>query len=254
MALAEGPQRQGKDAGGWPCRLVALGRSPYLPALAMQRRLAEGVRLGAPAALMMVEHPHTYTLGTRSRPEHLLISPEEAAAEDAQVVQVDRGGSVTYHGPGQIVAYPIFDVRRRFPDLHQFLRKIEEAVIVALARWDLPAQRVPGLTGVWVGGRKIAAIGVRIRRGVSTHGLALNVRPDLGRFSRIVPCGIRGRGVTSMAAELGRTISMTEAASALAESMAGVFGCRLFGGRAWAEAPGRLPLGWVNRHTGAWLH
>ena len=160
--------------------------------------------------LLLLEHPHVYTLGSSADLEHVLVPPASVGAE---LVRADRGGDVTYHGPGQLVGYPIVTLtewRNGQRDVVAYVRTLEAVLIDVLAGFGVEARREPRLTGVWVGDEKIAAIGVRIARGRTRHGFALNVSPDLGMFSHIVPCGIRDRGVTSMAALLGTAPAMRD--------------------------------------------
>ena len=180
-----------------------LGRLGYEEAWAKQRELAARRRAGEIGdTLLLCEHPPVYTLGTNADPGDVLD------ARRAEVVQSDRGGEVTWHGPGQVVGYVIADLNARGRDLHRFCRDLEEIMIRALADFGLAGERVDGLTGVWVGGAKIGALGVRVRKWISTHGFALNVSCDLGYYDGIVPCGIRDRGVTSMERALGRSVGL----------------------------------------------
>ena len=177
-----------------------LGRVPYGEADRLQRALHERA---ADDYLLLLEHPHVYTLGTTADPAHVLVPPATVGAE---LVHVDRGGDVTYHGPGQLVGYPIVTLpewRDGLRDVVAYVRLLEDVLIGALAGFGIEAHREPRYTGVWVGDEKIAAIGVKVARGRTRHGFALNVDPDLAMFDHIVPCGIRDRGVTSMAALLG---------------------------------------------------
>jgi lipoyl(octanoyl) transferase len=157
-----------------------------------------------PDALVLVEHPHVITLGTGSHPEHILADAAELERLGIERVEVGRGGDVTYHGPGQLVGYPILDLKPDRKDLHRYLRDLEEVLIRVVAGFGLRGERLAGMTGVWVPGGKIAAIGVRVSSGwITSHGFALNVSTDLDRFQTIVPCGIPDREVTSLARELG---------------------------------------------------
>ena len=184
-----------------------LGRVRYQDALALQHGLFEG----GDEHLLLLEHPHVYTLGVRAKLEHVLVPPADVGAE---LVKSDRGGDVTYHGPGQLVGYPIVNWTGRIPD---YVHLVEQRVIDALAALGLPgAGRLDGYPGVWVDGRKICAIGVRVSRGRTMHGFALNVDPDMSMFGHIVPCGIADRPVTSLAAE-GVAASMREVVDALCE-------------------------------------
>src|SRR5215203_2521006 len=184
-------------------RIRWLGRVPYREALALQRGLYER---SADDHLLLLEHPHVYTLGARADMRHVMRPPHEVGAD---LVRADRGGDVTYHGPGQLVGYPIVTLpewRDGAPDVVAHVRRLEAALIDALATFGIDAHRVDGFSGVWVGDEKIAAIGVKVAGMRTRHGFALNVDPDLGMFGHIVPCGIRDRGVTSMAAQLGDAV------------------------------------------------
>lgn len=157
---------------------------------------------------LFVEHPHVYTLGKSGDLSNLLLSEKQLAEKGAAFYKINRGGDITYHGPGQIVGYPILDLENFFTDIHKYLRLLEEAIILTLAEYDLKAERSPGETGVWLDvgtpfARKICAMGVRASRWVTMHGFALNVNADLGYFDHIIPCGIRGKAVTSLQVELG---------------------------------------------------
>ncbi|MGC8832517.1 MAG: lipoyl(octanoyl) transferase LipB [Armatimonadota bacterium] len=193
------------------CRLIRLGLTPYEHALKLQEKvLADVADHLLPETLILLEHPPTFTIGRAPASESNLLLPEEALKKMAEVYRVGRGGNVTFHGPGQLVGYPIMDLRRRQRDVHAYVRALEEVLIRVLKDYGISANREEGLTGVWVEKNKIAAIGVQVRRGVTMHGFALNVDPDLSFFSMIVPCGIRVRGVTSMSAVLGRRVSLQE--------------------------------------------
>ncbi len=190
-----------------PCWQVDLGRRDYLETWELQRRLVGMRQRGdIPDVLLFVEHPPTYTLGRSGKREHLLVTEEVLAAAGADFIESDRGGDITFHGPGQVVGYPILDLRRWATDVHAYLRALEETLILALGRLGIEAGREPGYTGVWHSGGKIAAIGIRVSRWVTSHGFALNVATDLDCFRRIVPCGIVGRGVSSMESVLGGPI------------------------------------------------
>jgi len=188
-----------------------LGRVPYPDALAMQRSLVEERRAGSGSdLLLLVEHPRVLTLGVRGDGgrSHVLASEQTLAAEGVELFETGRGGDITYHGPGQLVGYPILDLHPDRLDVHRYVRDLEEVLIRAVADLGIQAGRIAGLTGVWVGDEKIAAIGVRISRWITSHGFALNVTTDLADFGLIVPCGIADRGVTSLA-RLGCTASRT---------------------------------------------
>jgi lipoyl(octanoyl) transferase len=204
--------------------VVRLGTVDYAEALALQRRAAAARAEDCiPDLLLLLEHPHVYTLGRAARPEHVRASAAEMAAVGATVHAVERGGDVTYHGPGQLVGYPILDLRRHGQDLHRYLRLIEQALIDALTSFGVCAGRVAGLTGVWIGDEKVAAIGVGVRRWVTLHGFALNVAVDLSYFDLIVPCGIHDRGVTSLHRHLVPPPSLDDVADRVSGTFAECF-------------------------------
>jgi lipoyl(octanoyl) transferase len=207
-----------------------LGRVEYDAGLALQQQLVEDRRAGRIGdTLLLLEHPPVITLGAKTRGRQTNVVATAEALEDAGVTvhETGRGGDVTYHGPGQLVGYPIFDLKPDRCDVHQYVRDLEEALIVAMRRFGIEGGRVKGLTGVWVGpaGReeKLAAIGVRISRWITSHGFALNVLPDLSHFDLIVPCGITDRGVTSVARLVGRDVPMAEVEDAVVDGMTQVF-------------------------------
>jgi len=203
-----------------------LGTVPYGAALKLQEELVRRRRAGEiPDQLLLLEHPHVITLGTSSSADHILVDEQERALLGIELFETGRGGDVTYHGPGQLVGYPILDLKPDRCDLHRYVRDIEEALIRALAHYGLACERKTGLTGVWVNDEKIAAIGVRVSSGwITSHGFALNVNTDLQFFDSIVPCGIRDHGVTSMQHALGRDVAMTEVCEVVASVFADVFG------------------------------
>ncbi|MGH9319190.1 MAG: lipoyl(octanoyl) transferase LipB [Vicinamibacteria bacterium] len=204
------------------CWHVDLGRRDYGEIWELQRRLVElRQRSSIPDVLLFVEHPPTYTLGRSGKREHVLEIEGDLAALGAVFVETDRGGDVTFHGPGQLVGYPILDLKRWTADVHAYLRALEEVLIVTLAGFGVSAAREPGYTGVWHPEGKLAAIGVRVSKWVTCHGFALNVTTDLDYFNHIVPCGIVGRGVSSMATVLQQPVSLDSVRKALAAS----FGC-----------------------------
>ena len=169
----------------------------------------ENLKSETPNFFLFVEHPHVYTLGKSGDSSHLLLSEEQLGKKGATFYKIDRGGDITYHGPGQIVGYPILDLENFFTDIHKYLRFLEEMVILTLEEYGLKPARSPGETGVWLDvgtpfARKICAMGVRASRWTTMHGFALNVNTDLGYFDHIVPCGIRDKGVTSLNVELGK--------------------------------------------------
>lgn len=187
------------------CRIIRAGIMPYREAWDWQVRIADRVRDGsAPETLLLLEHPHTYTRGRLAPDRDLLLDAATLLVRGVDVVETDRGGLITYHGPGQLVAYPILRLRGRGGP-HWYVRALEQVIIGSLAEFGLDCATVDGLTGVWTadGRRKIAAIGVKIAGGVAYHGFAVNVAPDLAMYDGIVPCGIADRPVTSLAAELG---------------------------------------------------
>jgi lipoyl(octanoyl) transferase len=181
-----------------------------------------------PNYLLFVEHPHVYTLGKSGDLSNLLLNEEQLKQKGATFYKSNRGGDITYHGPGQIVGYPIFDLENFFTDIHKYLRFLEEAIILTLAEYGLKAERSSGETGVWFDvetpfARKICALGVRSSRWVSMHGFALNVNVDLGYFDNIIPCGIKGKAVTSMEAELGKKISEFEVKEKISNHLVDLF-------------------------------
>jgi lipoyl(octanoyl) transferase len=186
-----------------------LGRVPYDDAWALQNRVANDRRAGlVPDTLILLEHPHTYTIGRSGTRDHVFLNEAELSARGITCLDVDRGGDVTYHGPGQLVGYPIVDLGAK-PDVGLYLRNLESCLIDALADFGIASGRLSGYTGVWIGDRKIAAIGIKVSQGVTTHGFALNVSTDLSLFTHILACGIPDKGVTSMAVELGAAPPMT---------------------------------------------
>ncbi|MEW6510332.1 MAG: lipoyl(octanoyl) transferase LipB [Bacteroidota bacterium] len=205
--------------------VVPLGRTPYHQCWDLQEGLSRRRQGGeVPDLLLMTEHDPVYTLGTAGSDSHLLKSEPDLRRQGIGVVRCNRGGDVTCHAPGQLVGYPIIDLHSFYLDLHRYLRDLEEVVIRAIAAFGIRAGRVGGLTGVWVEGEKICAIGIRTRRWVTMHGFALNVNNDLSLFRNIVPCGIRNRGVTSLAAQLGRPVAMGDVAASVTEEFAALFG------------------------------
>jgi lipoyl(octanoyl) transferase len=213
-----------------PIDVRRLGQLDYQAGLELQKKLVDDRRAGRIGdTLLLLQHPPVITLGVRTRrgPSNIVASSERLVAEGVTVFETGRGGDVTYHGPGQLVGYPIFDLRPDRQDVHRYVRDLEEALIRAVRVFGVEAGRVKGLTGVWVGPRgreeKLAAIGVRISRWITSHGFALNVGTDLKHFELIVPCGITDRGVTSLERLLGRPVPMSEVESAVAEGVGGVF-------------------------------
>ena len=183
--------------------ILALGRTPYAEALELQRAIAHGRIAGAidNDVLVLVEHPPVVTLGRATKARNLVASPQFLASRGVELFEIERGGDVTFHGPGQLVGYPIIDLKRHKQDLHWYLRQVEEALIRSLGVYRIPGERSTGYTGVWTRNRKIASIGVHARDWVTWHGFALNVSTDLSFFDLIVPCGIDGVVMTSMEQE-----------------------------------------------------
>jgi lipoate-protein ligase B len=189
-----------------PLLVTSLGTLPYAEALDLQRAVARARIDGSlpTDVLLLVEHPPVITSGRSTKAAHVLLTPDALAARGVELFDVDRGGDVTFHGPGQLVGYPIVDLRNHKEDLHWYLRQLEAALIRALATFDIRAERNAGLTGVWTSGRKIASIGVHARQWVTWHGFALNVTTDLSFFDMLVPCGIVDVTMTSIEQELLR--------------------------------------------------
>ena len=215
-----------------------LGRAAYEPTLRLQERLRDDVKAAADerAYLILVEHdPPVITLGRGARAAHVTASRRRLAREGVEVHESARGGDVTYHGPGQLVGYPILRLDLHGRDVRRYLRDLEEVLIRVLARLGVEGTRAEGLTGVWVGPEKVAAIGVAISRWVTWHGVAVNVDTNLDHFGLIVPCGIPGRGVTSLSRLLGRPMTVAEVKPLLVEYVVEVFG---FGG----ARPGGVPV------------
>ncbi len=196
----------------------------------MQKALVEERRAGrVPDLLLLVEHPHVITLGVKADAarSHLLATPELLASRQVEVHESGRGGDITYHGPGQIVGYPIMDLRPDRCDVHKYVRDLEEVMIRAAADFGLQGGRIQGLSGAWVGADKLGAIGVRISRWITSHGFAFNVTTDLDFFRLIVPCGIASGGVTSLARAIGRHVSRDEAEVSIVQRFAEVFDRRV---------------------------
>jgi len=207
-------------ASASPLRVLDLGHMEYRAAWDEQLRIHAEVEAGAPDSLILVEHPPVLTLGANFHEDNLLFSVADYERRGIAVHRTDRGGDVTYHGPGQLVGYPIFDLRRRGRDIHAWLRTIEEVVMDVCRGYGLEPRRFPPHTGVWLGDQKVCAIGVKIRRWISIHGLALNCGNTLDAFDLIVPCGIRDFGVTSLSQAVGRQVSLGEVKPRLIASFA----------------------------------
>jgi len=201
-----------------------LGRVGYAAALERQRERVADRKAGTiPDTLLLLEHPHVYTLGRNARAENILVTAEWLASRGAQVFHTDRGGDVTYHGPGQLVGYPILDLTQHRRDISWYMRSLEEVFILTARDWGIAAGRSPGAAGVWVGNDKLVAMGVHLSRWVTSHGFAMNVNTDLSHFQWIVPCGLHGKGVTSLAKLLGRRVEMDEVTERVVQHFAEVF-------------------------------
>ena len=225
-------------AHGGTLTVDRLGVVAYLPAWELQEELAEQRRGGQTGdRLLLLEHRPVYTIGRGGDEANLLADGERLRRLGAEFHRIDRGGDITFHGPGQLVAYPIVALHDPL-DLRRYVRALEEAIIATAAAFGVRAERVDGLTGVWVDGeRKLAAIGVRVRRGVTTHGLALNVATDLRWFDEMIPCGIRGKGVTTLEKQLGRPVAMADVEERLAGELARELGLRAVEGSGTAIGP-----------------
>ena len=215
-----------------PCEVWSLGRVPYADALALQERLVAERAAGAPDRLLLLEHPPVFTLGSAATDANVLWDETERAQRGIELAHIDRGGDVTYHGPGQLVAYPILQLPRMPGQMHAnvvgYVRGLERAIIAMLATYGVEAGTIKGLTGVWVqtpaGDAKIAAIGVRVNvKAITKHGIALNLNTDLSDFAGIIPCGIQDKGVTRLADLLGGPVDETEAYRRFADSFAAEF-------------------------------
>jgi len=215
------------DSRTW--HLVHLGLIPYAEAWDLQARLVEARVSGRLPndVVLVLEHPAVFTLGKRGGRENLLVPEETLARQGIPIVQVERGGNITFHAPGQLVLYPIIHLERAGIKVVDMVDRLEEVMIRTCAQWDIQAGRNPLNRGVWVGLKKIGAIGIAVRRGVSFHGMALNVNIDLTPFGWIQPCGLEGVGVTSMRTEAGQALSMAEVRRLLTQHMQTVFGARL---------------------------
>jgi lipoyl(octanoyl) transferase len=210
-----------------PLLVSNIGRTRYAEAWTLQQEIWKLRQANAlQDILLLTEHDHVYTLGKSTDDNHLLASQEELKASGTDVFHIDRGGDITYHGPGQIVGYPIIDLNNYFLDIHRYLRSLEEVIIRALDAFGIVAGREKDMTGVWVNDEKIAAIGVKVSRWVTMHGFALNVNTDISRFDRIIPCGIFHKGVTSMQRAMSHDVNIESVREALVKSFTDVFGCQ----------------------------
>jgi len=207
------------------CRVEQLGLIEYAAALELQREMAAQRKTKQiPDTLLLLEHPHVYTLGRNASRQNLLFSEERRQSLGAQVYETDRGGDVTYHGPGQLVGYPIFDLTQHRRDVSWYMRSLE-AVLIGVARdFGLEAGRSAGAPGVWLGDEKLVAMGVHLSRWITSHGFALNVNTDLSYFNWIVPCGLPGKGVTSLAKRLGKKVPMEDVIERVVAHFSRVFG------------------------------
>ncbi len=195
---------------------INIGVIPYTEAWELQRNIFEKRKEGKLSdVLLLLEHPHTYTLGKVAKREHLLLTDEQLVEREISVFDIDRGGDITYHGPGQIVGYPIISLNEWNKDSHKYLRMLEQTLIDVLGEYEIIAGRKEQLTGAWVKERKIAAIGIKISSWITMHGFALNVNTDLELFNGIVPCGIRDKDVTSMSLETGGVVSIQKVKDSL---------------------------------------
>lgn len=224
-----------------PLEVRKLGLVSYEDGLELQRTLVEARKADTiPDQLLLLQHPPVITLGAKVRNDRSHVLASEEALDEAGVAlfEAGRGGDVTYHGPGQLVGYPIIDLKPDRCDVHRYVRDLEEAMIAIAAEFGVSAGRVEGLTGAWVGQDKLAAIGVRISRWITSHGFALNVSTDLAHFGLIVPCGIVGRGVTSLGELLGTAPPMAAVEGAAVRAFASVFGCEPIAAAAAQPAAG----------------
>ena len=204
--------------------VINLGRTGYKECWDLQRTLFERRAAGGMSdTLLLTEHEHVYTIGKTGNDNHLLANDEELKAKHVAVYHNDRGGDITYHGPGQLVGYPILDLNNYYLDLHRYLRDIEEVVIRTLGSFGVAASRDSGYTGVWVGSNKVCAIGVKTSRWITMHGFALNVNTDLSFFGRIIPCGIFEKGVTSLKEKLGQDVNLDDVRDILSKEFGKVF-------------------------------
>lgn len=229
-------------SGGEPLPVVWLpGLTPYQPMWDCQQALAAARGRGEIGdRLVFLEHDHIYTNGRRGRSEHLLGNPASLAGLGVSYVEVDRGGDITYHGPGQLIGYPIVDLVRAGMGVRAYVRALEHVLLRTASSFGVKATIVPGYPGLWIGDAKLAAIGVKVSHGVTSHGFALNVDPDLSWFDQIIPCGLAGRGVTSLAALLRHPVTVSDVVPVCGRAFAEVFNRELD----WREhLAGEVPLG-----------
>ncbi len=210
------------------CRYQWLGTIEYLRARAIQDELVQRVHDGrSPNTLLLLEHPHVYTRGRLSPDDHLLTPADQLAAAGIPIHETDRGGQITYHGPGQLIGYPIINLRQSGKGPLQYVRALEQTIAETVSHFGIPAHTEPGLTGVWTPNGKIAAIGIKISRGITFHGFALNINPDLTYYRHIIPCGITNRPVTSLAAELNTTPTPTKVRPTLIQTFGTTMGWQM---------------------------
>ncbi len=210
-----------------PTRLQRLGIADYDKAHSWQMHTADAVRAGADDVLALLEHPPVFSYGRRVRPQHLLVAPSELKRRGASLIESDRGGDITFHGPGQLVGYPIINLKRQHLGPRDYVCRLEDVMIQALAKFGLNGESIRGRPGVWLNGEKVGAIGVRVRAGVSTHGFALNVATDLSWFEAITACGLKDASVTSMEIALGYSPGLRVVEDAVIGAFATAFGCYL---------------------------
>lgn len=207
---------------------IRLGYQSYLKALNLQSRLMDLKKDGLDDDfLLTVEHPHTYTIGSAGSKENLLVNDDYLKAKGIDLHFSGRGGDITYHGPGQLVIYPILDLNHYYKDLHRYLRDLEEVIVLTLRKFDIDAGRIKGLTGVWVGERKLASIGIRMSKWITMHGSALNVSPDLTLFDNIIPCGIKDKSVSSISEILDKPVQIENVIPEYLSAFSEVFGVTL---------------------------
>lgn len=211
------------------CVVIDLGTMDYKAAWENQKEAARSADRAEHDLLYLVEHPPVITIGRSGDRGNILATEEQLRSEGTEVIEIDRGGDVTYHGPGQLVAYPILNLNMHRRDIGWYLRSLEEVILETLLGLNIRARRIKGYTGVWVGDSKVAAIGVGVRKWVTFHGLALNINPDLDRFALITPCGIQDRSVTSVNAVLGRDVNRDEVVKLFLRRFGEVFGLELVG-------------------------
>jgi lipoyl(octanoyl) transferase len=235
----EGPDSWGsgntlRDVQSGPfmlCNVEEPGLLDYGEAMRLQQqRIAQRKASAIPDTLLLLEHPHVYTLGRNAKNENLLLPVEWLNTRGVQVFGTDRGGDVTYHGPGQLVGYPIMDLMKHRRDLSWYMRSLEEVLIIVAQEYGIEAGRRPGATGVWVGNDKLVAMGVHVSRWVTSHGFAFNVNTDLNYFEGIIPCGLRGKGVTSLQKLLGHAMKMDAVKEKVVDSFGHVFGLEMVRG------------------------